>query len=362
MLSQPEFRNQRCTRYRYRYDKCQLCSDACPHGAVALSDEGITISPATCQNCSLCVAACPTEALVADNPPRIELLKRAVQKKAVTFACAPSQLPGDEVIPCLGTLDAVMLAFLASRGVAVSLAGTQHCAQCPHGARGKDRLDRHLEATALLRETVGLDQWASITLLSDAPDATQNNVDHNPARRHLFRRFIGRNMDQLGYAAADQPPVPLKAIRIAAPVSSEGRELLQHLFDIQPDKQSTLAAHSAIHAARLLMEPGCTACEACVRVCPTGALQIRESTAAWELVFRFPRCVGCGACLEVCQPRVLRYQEEMESLSKAPAPILLHALNKQRCSRCERFFISPAPQEVCQICQGDDEDFGAIFG
>lgn len=363
MLTQPEYRATRCTRYRYRYSGCSRCAEACPHEAVELSDEGVRISASACRNCALCAAACPTEALLADNLPRIEVLKRSAKLPEVTFACAPSELKGDEIVPCLGGLDAAMLAYLASRGVAVTLAGTQHCAECPHGAQGEVRLGLHLEAVEALRGSVGNDRWAEISVPDDG-ETVQGKAGYDPSRRHLFRRFVGRGADQLMHPVpvAGAQPVPLKAIRFAAPFSTAGRELLQLLFEAKKEDLTPLLAHAAIFAAQVSIRHGCNACEACARSCPTGAMQIRESGTAWQLGFQFARCVGCGVCVEVCQPQVLHFQDEMGSLAKATEPVTLHALGKQRCTRCDRFFISTDPAEICPICEGDDEDFASMFG
>jgi ferredoxin len=363
MLTQPEFRASRCTRFRYRYSACSRCADACLHEAVELSDEGIKISAAACRNCALCAAACPTEALLADKLPRIEVLKRAAKLPEVRFACAPSQLDGDEIVPCLGALDSSMLAYLASRGIAVTLAGARHCADCLHGARGEARLGLNLEAVEALRRSVGSARWADIAV-PDEDESERGKAEHNPARRHLFRRFVGHGAEQLTrpVSASETQPVPLKAIRFAAPFSTAGRELLQLLFEAGMENPVPLPAHAALFAARLNIRPGCTACEACARACPTGAMQIRESGTAWQLVFEFSRCVGCGVCIEACQQRVLEFQGAHENLAKASEPTTLHALGKQRCSRCDRFFISPAPAEICRICEGDDADFASLFG
>ena len=138
--------------------------------------------------------------------------------------------------------------------------------------------------------------------------------------------------------------------------------MLQILFNTPQETPTPLPVHAALLAAQVGIRPGCTACEACARACPTGALQIRESATAWQLGFEFTRCVGCGVCVEVCQPHVLHFKDEMEALAKAPEPVTLHALGKQRCTRCDRFFISPAPAEICPICEGDDADFTSLFG
>jgi formate hydrogenlyase subunit 6/NADH:ubiquinone oxidoreductase subunit I len=167
-------------------------------------------------------------------------------------------------------------------------------------------------------------------------------------RRHLFRRFIGRGTDELmrPVSASWAQPVPLTAIRFAAPLSTAGRELLQILFNTPQETPTPLPVHAALLAAQVGIRPGCTACEACARACPTGALQIREGATAWQLGFEFTRCVGCGVCVEACQPHVLYFKDEMKALAKAPEPVTLHALGKQRCTRCDRFFISPAPANL----------------
>ncbi|MEO8332023.1 MAG: 4Fe-4S dicluster domain-containing protein [Gallionella sp.] len=363
MLAFPEFRATRCTRYRYRYNECSACADSCPHEAIDLSDEGISIKTADCQNCSLCAAACPTEALVADNLQKVEVLKRVVKLTAVTFACAPSQASGDEIVPCLGGLDAATLALLLSRGVTVALAGSHHCATCAHGSHGQGMMDAHLEAVELLRAKVGNEKWAEIKLLgSDTADSSK--TEHDPVRRHFFRRFVGRGTDELARSISpnENQPAPLKAIRIAASFSTAGRELLQIVFDAESAKTATLPLHPALPVARIDIKAGCTACEACVRACPTGAMQLKESSTAWTLGFQFSRCVGCAVCIEVCQPGVLFAHDEMSGLAKESSPVILHSLNKQRCTRCDRFFISATPEKFCPICLGDDDDFAAIFG
>ena len=363
MLTQPDFRVQNCTRYRFRYSECRACADACPHNAIALSDEGIAISETDCRNCALCGAACPVEALTARNLPRIDILKRALRLKQVTFACAPSEARGEETVPCLGALDAALLATLAAKGVAVALAGTHHCEKCPHGEVAARMIASHLEGVAALRETVGSETWAAITIVE--AEATQaEERPHDPSRRHLFRRFLGRSADGMAEAVvgAGRQPVPLKAVRFAAPFSTIGRELLQRLFAAAPEDAPALPRHDAVFAAGVEIAPGCSACEVCARACPTGAMQIAESGVGWALTFQFSRCVACGLCLEACQPRILRFADRMGDLRKARDSVTLHALAKQRCSRCDRFFISAGPAEICAICAGDDADFAAIFG
>jgi ferredoxin len=360
MLTHPEFYNRNCTRYRYRYSECAACADACPHDAIALTDEGITISETACQNCALCTAVCPTEAPTAHNFPRMEILRRALASQKVTFACAASGKDADETMPCLGALDAAMLATLAQRGIEVTFAGTQLCSSCPKGKIAQRLISRHLETVGLLRQTVGSAKWTSIRVSTEG-DA---KMAHNASRRHLFRRFLGKAANDMAEDASDfvSQPAPMTAVRIAAHVRTNGRDLLQKLFDTTPEDAPALPHHEGLFAAAIELNPGCTACEACARVCPTGAINIGESAVSWALLFQFSRCVGCGVCLEVCQPRVLRFAEAMSELPDPRKIVTLHARAKQRCNRCDRFFISAQPEEACPVCVGDDADFAEIFG
>lgn len=361
-VSLPEFHTARCTRYRYRYSGCRRCAEACPHDAVELLDEGIRLDAARCQNCALCTTACPTAALGADNLPRLDLLRRAIKTDRFSFACAPSGLAADAVVPCLGALDAAMLAYLAKRRIAVELRGSQHCAQCALGTKGEARLAAHLEAADTLEAEAAPEEWRAATLL-EAPGRTEATTDFHAGRRQLFRRLIGRGIDEVARATAppDEQPVEQKAIRAGPWFVPEMRELLQIVCKRKDGKPFRLGPMTALPLMDIRLKRGCTACEACFRVCPSGAMQIRESDESWNLAFAIDRCVGCGVCLEVCQPRVL-YPAETIDATPERDPVILRQLAKQRCNRCDRFFVSTEPCETCPVCTDDADAFTAIFG
>jgi Pyruvate/2-oxoacid:ferredoxin oxidoreductase delta subunit len=359
----PEFRASRCVRYRFRYSECRRCADACPHDAVDLTDEGVFLDGARCRNCALCASACRTEALVPGNLPRIELLKQASRQPGFSFACAPSQAPGDAIVPCLGALGVAAFAYLAKRGIPVELRGTGHCAECAHGAKGAAQLELNLEALERLRDAAKPDDWAAITV--DGADRKETEtVRHLSSRRQLFRRLIGRGVDEVVRSVGPQAqhPVPEKAIRAGRPFLTAERELLQlALKNGEEGRSIALKPHAALPLMQLRLKSGCNTCEACFRACPTGALQVRESSTAWALSFEHDRCVSCGVCSEVCQPKVLYEQEEMNA-APGREPAILLAMHKQRCGRCDRSFVSARAVEVCPVCTDDEDAFSAIFG
>lgn len=355
----PRFEVSRCVRYRFRYSACRRCADACPHDAIALDDAGAKLDAARCRNCALCAGACRTAAFRADNFPRVDILKQAIRQERFRIACAPSALEADAVVPCLGAVDAPSLAYLAWRGIPVELHGSDHCGSCPHGACGATQVASNLEAVETLRRDDPARPWAAPQLCRAEEGKRGDRKKFRADRRQLFRRLTARGLDQALRPAADQP-VPEKAIRPGAWFVPEARELLQIVCRADENVAWPVVPHEALPLMALELRSGCTACEVCTRACPTGALQVREDEERWTLQFEYDRCVACGVCLDVCQPGVLRSRPAFNAAAAEPAT--LHRLAKQRCRRCDRFFVSPVAQDNCAVCRDDDEAFAAIFG
>ena len=161
-IATPEFRAARCVRYRYRYSECTRCQDACPHEAITLSDAGAAIAADKCHNCALCVSACRTGAFAAANFKPIDMLRQAIKTERFSIACAPSGHVADAIVPCLGALDASLLAYLEKRRLPTTLHGAAHCVDCAHGAKGAAQLAANLEAVAELRAVAAPDAWLSM--------------------------------------------------------------------------------------------------------------------------------------------------------------------------------------------------------
>lgn len=360
----PEFRTTRCVRYRYRYSACTRCADACPHDALAPHDAGVRIDEAKCRNCALCASACRTGALGSGRLDRIELVRRAIGGPATSVACAPSGVAADHVVGCLGALDAVMLAYLARRGIAVELRGVAACAACEHAPAGETQWRANVEAVAALASAAPPEPaWRLPAVVDGEAAAGRRSGRVSGARRQLFRRLVGRGADAL--AGATEPsetlPVPEKAIRPGPYSVTEQRELLRIVATRADGKPLRFATHEAVPLVDLALDAGCTACEACFRACPTGALAIEESPDGWALAFTSDHCVGCEVCIEVCQPRVLRAAADADA-TPGRGYRRLHRLTKQRCERCDRHFVSPRPRSTCDVCADDERAFDAIFG
>ena len=361
MLTTPGFRAERCVRYRYVYSECNRCEKACPHEAIRLFDAGVEVLTERCQSCGLCVSACQTEALNQNGISVDYLLKISAGSKQVTLACSPSEVEGDVVVPCLGALHPVVLAELSRQDIAVELAGMEHCAECAHASKGPDLISSNLAAHEILCSIGDPKRYASLTLRAEETEASDKKNKLDTSRRGLFRRIFGHGVDVMS-GKNEAAPAPLKAIRAAAPFVPERKMLLNAMFADKGEEAFCLARHHAIPAEDWQVVSGCTYCEACVRVCPTGALQLLESNTGWRLAFLNDRCVACDVCGEVCKPGVLRQLDAEEVVVNKQKGRLLAAVSKRRCARCDRVFVNESGGEICPICSGDDDDFASIFG
>ncbi|MDD5029470.1 MAG: 4Fe-4S binding protein [Rhodoferax sp.] len=372
----PEIRVSHCTRYRFRYSECRRCADACPHDAITLSDAGAALVAERCKNCALCVSACHTNAWRSDDFKPIDILREAIKRPSFSLACEPSGCQADAHIPCLGAIDAVWLSYMAKRRLPVTLHGSGFCGQCAHGKTGAEQLRLSLAAVDSLQtaQKLGIDSnaaepaWVLPVLAEDsrstpAQRSSQIKSTNVSARRSLFGRlFRGKTETGAEKTPNKQPAlVPAQAIRAAAYMVSDQRELLQIVCKQKTDRPFTVAWHERLPLMQLSLQSGCTLCEACFRVCPTGAIQIEQNPHDWALTFQTDRCVACEVCLEVCQPRVLDAPVTWDARPGQAATILIKQAT-QRCSRCDRHFVSPTPEKTCPICSDDEEAFDAIFG
>jgi hypothetical protein len=79
-----------------------------------------------------------------------------------------------------------------------------------------------------------------------------------------------------------------------------------------------------------LKTENCTSCGSCVKFCPGGALELKDTKS--KIVFNAKQCIGCGECLVVCKSSVfsIPWNEQSANFQKKMVEYCLGALKNKR--------------------------------
>jgi len=311
---------------------CAACVDACPHGAITWRRGAIDLDRVACVSCGRCVAVCPTGAMVNPSctPAQLQAEVAALAKTAggsagVVFICSRgplSAIPGGWyplVVPCVGMLPphwivAPLLMGLAAVGVAACSCGVED-----------DAGERVAAAVEFAREwTEGSSVSGRIVPLGGA--------------------LPGEPGPPVG---VPDPFGPLGAVAVALALGVAGPER----NDVSPLGLITLD------------QTTCTGCEMCVAGCPTGALQVRRSTAQVEIGFSAAACTACGACLTRC-PEIGRGAIKLDrrlDLAAIEAGFRIQVRHEVRmCTRCGKEIATDAVLRRIEESLGDHRALKSI--
>lgn len=365
----PAIRAARCVADR----GCRVCIDVCPRQALRLKDRRIEVDKARCESCGMCAHACPTEAVelpglgaaeldaqvaallataVADLGPRGILL--ACERSATTLAAAVAggfRYPAGwlpVVVPCAGMLSpALMLRSLALGAAAVGILGCRE--QCVFG-QGTTVAERVAFCQVLLEQ------------LSGAPERV---------------RFCPPG-------GADLAAWALPDVVLGAPAGADDERLhgtraaaaaLLALARAHAAPDDVVVEHAQAPFGVVEIDPvGCTTCEACTTVCPTGALASQRGDDGIAITFDPTLCPACGLCAPRCpeaEHGVLRLRRAVDLRRLAAGRVVLKRDDTPRCVACgapiapaammarlaamlgdEYAALSPVLTRLCSDCRG----------
>lgn len=321
-LAPPRIDDDRCVHSLVADASCRRCKLACPCGAIEFSDLELTVDGAKCDGCGLCVPACPQRAIVGHG-------STASHGDTLFAACQHVAALGSEgVLPCLHSIGVDDLTRAWRAGVRKLCLAHGRCDGCARNGR-----ERHFEAVAVVNallesrelETVEVTELASADWRG-ALAAARRRRDVHPQRR----RFLSAGLTEL--VGLVSPPAGESAVgRPARPTA------------MLPNKPAAVFVH-----VPEVDELACTACDACVRICPSGALDLvkQEDQAAYAIEPAL--CTGCAMCRDVCEPKAIRIARLCVSRQSAVR------LSTCRCRACGAAWHAPggeAKSELCRICQ-----------
>lgn len=319
----PEIDADHCTHAIVTDASCRLCGQACPRDAIGFSDQALTLDAGRCDGCGLCVPACPQRAIACPGG-------NAFSAAPVMYAACErtADREGDAVLPCLHALGADDLIRAWLGGVREVRIARMACDDCSRG--GRARLDGAAKAVSAVLESRGLEAISVIELgvrdWQAALAAAKRRQDVSPSRRRFLKRGLREAAGLMLTAEAKPADDPMRQAISLLPEPALAVFLHVPEFD----------------------ELSCVACDACARICPTGALKIVDDAAEQAYVVHSSLCSGCAMCMDVCEPKAVR----VGSLQAAPRRTL--RLSPRSCRACGALFRVPVAGtggDICGVCR-----------
>lgn len=303
----------RCLNARNSGSSCRQCERICPADAIAVGPDGITLDPAECIGCGLCVAACPMEVFASDVWSERETVEavRSAAEPGVELVCprlyAETGPAAGRVKSgvCLGAYSPGAL-FEMSLHHDVSLR-VDACEVCPlreglPALRVSARLaGLWIEAATSMRRIecasedpahAGADVCALDSADFRRAAALGGRDFHVGFARHgslLFSAMLEREWSR----PRDRRPLRVRLTEQHMP------RWRRHLAEVWRADRRTAGAR-AMWPAITVDASACVACGTCRQYCPTGAIDQRIEDGRFVTVHTPGLCADCGLCAMAC--------------------------------------------------------------
>lgn len=372
-------RNRLCSRFRTPKSGCTLCADACPVGAISISEEGAAIEGG-CTDCGVCISACPNGAIdikVRDDKEisgEIRSKVNALGMKTFRISCRHGDETADLVVPCLSRLTENLLLEPVKAGVTSVEILRPLCEKCP-GKKASPHLKRVVKQSRNLYEMLGVGAENLPVVAVEfrenrksepqAPNSGQRYI----SRREIFSSFRNKAIE----VAADAVPntdnndngdkesfneviykkagnvkramllETIREIGSGFPGQDAGLRPMQGLKKVEVPTLDCIITELEVGS-------NCTACGVCVALCPTGAITQKWTEGHYSLSYRPALCTNCGVCVAVCMPGAIRMKETASlDLLLSGGEIKLFEEEKRKCRACGMDFVA-GESDICPLC------------
>ena len=350
---------KRCVHAHNRFSKCDACITSCPVGALQLS-KTIELNEQACIACAACLPVCPVGALSGDDGAKDlgHCISRLPQKEVIELVCAQHTAADSgpagtsaaiRTDGCLASFGPSVYAWLLASGTTQVIVRLDACASCSLG-KVQPQITRTLASVSQL--TVANDATKRVLALEASradwkPRPLITTKNPPLSRRDLFRALVSEGPK----LAAQILPFEENSATEAKTPPLERRRLLNALKRLGADGVS-IASENDLGVVKLSANEKCTACGACARVCPTGALRFVSQGDNFRLTIVPSACTDCGACLALCAPAALQ-RNGVPSFAELTAsePMVLRADALRVCVKCGAKYAGETAGDLCSICR-----------
>lgn len=324
------FTESLCAHSRAQRPGCTRCLDVCPTGAISPAGDHVAIDPDICAGCGACAAVCPSGAAAYDDPV-VEVLFRRLRTLATTYRQAGGSAPRALFHDGFG---AEMIALSARFGqglppdvIPVEVANVEGVG--------------HAELLAAL----GVGFAEALVLIGPRNDPLV--PDREAALAHAILKGTGRPEGMLRLIAPEDPDV-LDALLAAAPA---GAPLAEPILPAGGRREVTRLAATALAGEPPAPFPlpegapygtvrvdtaACTLCQACISLCPSGALG--DNPDRPQLRFQESACLQCGICASTCPENAITLAPRLDLGNDALTYRVLHEEEPFACISCGKDF------------------------
>lgn len=336
---------------------CRICVDVCPHQAISEYHE---IESKKCTECGLCMAACPSNGFVDRMSDKLQQILES-DKEEIILNCPQAQPAGLE-IPCLGILDRDVWStlILLSGRKSVKLF-TGDCANCPDKQACAAAVKvfkelhadwpEHPELKILVKPDTGGE--------SEAKAEDEPKDDRKPEKKKDKKKVDDQQIQAIreGFGLTDLRKKGIKAMESLLTEPYEGRES----YPIPLSRQWLLRElqnhpQAKIPFRALTITQQCTGCGVCAKICPQGALELREQNNRHQIVYEPLKCVHCDRCLNSCQVQAMAFTRKRMDAKLLSGKVLIYEGNLRVCSQCGRQVFDTSEPPLCLICASSNHD------
>lgn len=313
-----------CKRVLYKKSTCSRCVNICPQDAISLNP-GPTIKDG-CTDCGLCQAVCPTEVFQNELSSDRNLLSKAeaiyknhmVQysgdRKLLFFHChrAEKQDRNSLFLYCLGRITTNIILGAALLGFDKIVLTKGNCSQC-HYHRGEKLINNAITTSQIFLESKRITRFAieieekekskkAVLSRRDFFSMFSNKIKNSTASIvHRTETTIREKLNNtIGSNGKKRPSPQIKLLKMI---------LRQNNFE----KKMAINYKPELPFGKIKVdEKECSACGACISLCPTGAITKNMANELLSLYINASLCNNCTLCKEACPKNAIDFEANID--------------------------------------------------